>query len=85
MLTDLREELFGLSADAIEELRTRLEDSPEKMSTAQLADLVKLGADRTGHGPQSSRTNVNVDVDVAAAMQAGRKRVEELEAKRNGE
>lgn len=74
---DLHEKLVGLSQDAADELATRLENEPEKLSTAQLQELVKLGADRTGYGPQSSSTNVNVTVDISKRLEAARKRVNE--------
>jgi hypothetical protein len=48
---DLHQRLAGLALDATEELAERLEDTPEKFSVGQLMEAVKLGADRTGHGP----------------------------------
>ena len=44
------------------------------MTTGQLLDIVKMGADRTGHGPQTTATNLNVNVDIAAKLEAARKR-----------
>jgi hypothetical protein len=74
---DMHGILAGLSADAAMELRERLEadiQADEKtMSTGQLIELTKLGADRTGFGPQSSQVNVNVDL--AGRLQAARERV----------
>jgi hypothetical protein len=70
---DLHVRLSGLALDAAEELSNRLEEEPEKISIGQLTELTKLGADRTGHGPQSSTLNVNVDL--AGRMEAARKRV----------
>jgi hypothetical protein len=74
---DMHGVLAGLSLDAAMELRERLEadallDEP-KLSVGQLTELVKLGADRTGFGPQSSQLNVNVDL--AGRLQAARERV----------
>ena len=46
----------------------------KKISVGQLMELTKLGADRTGHGPQSS-TNLNVRVDLADRLKAARQRV----------
>ena len=74
---DLHEKLSGLASDAADELTERLEENPETLSTGQLMEVVKLGADRTGHGPQSSNTTVNVNVDMAARLEAARKRVAE--------
>lgn len=74
---DMHGVLAGLSLDAAMELRERLEidmDANEKkISVGQLMELTKLGADRTGFGPQSSQLNVNVDL--AGRLQAARERV----------
>jgi len=74
---DMHEKLAGIASTALDELQDRLEDAPEKVSTGQLMELAKLGADRTGFGPQSQQTNVNVNVDMAARLQAARRRVQE--------
>lgn len=74
---DMHGVLAGLSLDAAMELRGRLEEDMEaeekKISVGQLVELTKLGADRTGFGPQSSQLNVNVDL--AGRLQAARERV----------
>lgn len=81
---DMHGVLAGLSLDAAMELRERLEDDMQadekKMTAAQLVELVKLGADRTGFGPQSSSTNLNVNVDMAGRLEAARRRVSERKA-----
>lgn len=74
---DMHEKLAGVASTALDELQDRLEDAPEKVSTGQLMELAKLGADRTGYGPQSSQTNLNVNVDMASRLQAARRRVAE--------
>lgn len=73
----LHERLFGLAMDAAEELAERLEepDTAKELSVGQLIEVVKMGADRTGFGPQSQSTNVNVNVDLANRLQAARERV----------
>jgi hypothetical protein len=70
---DLHVRLSGLAIDAAEELSNRLEEEPDKVTTGQLMELTKLGADRTGHGPSS--TSVNLNVDLAGRLEAARKRV----------
>jgi hypothetical protein len=70
---DLHVRLSGLALDAAEELSNRLEETPEDISVGQLVELTKMGADRTGHGPQA--TNLNVNVDLAGRLEAARKRV----------
>jgi hypothetical protein len=72
---DLHQRLSGLALDAAEELAERLEVEPEKVSIGQLLEITKMGADRTGFGPQSSTTNLNVNVDLASRLQAARERV----------
>lgn len=74
---DTHEALAGVSHTALQILAERLEDEPEKMSTGQVLDIIKLGADRTGHGPQTMATNVNVNVDMSNRLEAARKRVRE--------
>jgi hypothetical protein len=79
---DLHSRLAGLSMDAADELTERLEAdmqaeiADKKISIGQLMEITKLGADRTGHGPQSSSTNLNVNVDLAGRLEAARRRVE---------
>lgn len=79
---DLHNRLSGIALDATEELAARLEEDMQveevkdkKVSIGQLMELAKLGADRTGHGPQSSSMNLNVNVDLAGRLEAARKRV----------
>ena len=76
---DMHGVLAGLSLDAAMELRERLEadaQADEKtLSVTSLIELTKLGADRTGFGPQSSQVNVNIDL--AGRLEAARKRVQQ--------
>lgn len=74
---DLHTRLSGLALDAADELAERLEEDPTAFSVGQLMETVKMGADRTGFGPQSSSTNLNVNVDMAGRLEAARKRVEQ--------
>lgn len=75
---EVHETLAGLSLDAAIKLREKLEASDEEgadqISIAQLIELTKLGADRTGHGPSSTAT-VNVNVGLASRLEEARKRV----------
>lgn len=73
---DLHEQLAGMAKDAIIVMRERLEDAPEELSDTKLLEMIKLGADRTGHGPSSTQ-NVNVHVGLAEKLEAARKRVAE--------
>lgn len=54
---DLAERMTNISLDAIEILQERLHDNPETFSADTLLDVIKVMADRTGHGPGQ---NINV-------------------------
>lgn len=72
---DLHERLAGLSVDAADLLRDRMEDEPEKIGSALLLEIMKAGADRTGHGPAATAMNLNVNMNLAEKLEAARKRV----------
>lgn len=69
-------QMAGLGADAIQELRRRVEEDPEGMGAGFLLDLVTKLADRTGYGPttKTESTSVNVSIDLSARMKAARER-----------
>lgn len=70
---DLRERMVTLSLDAVEELRDRLEQDPDSISSSLLLDIAKVFADRTGHAPAKS-TNITVNFDLARRLNAARER-----------
>lgn len=70
----VHEQLAGASLDALVILRERMEDTPDKIKTETLMEVVKMGADRTGYGP-TSKTDVNVNVNLASRLEEARKRV----------
>lgn len=74
---DMHERLAGLSTTAAEILQDRLEDDPDSVTVGQLHGTIKIGADRTGHGPQSRQDYTHVHIDLSNRLQAARKRVEE--------
>lgn len=74
---DMHARLAGLSLDAINELRDRLEESPDAFSNTMLLELVTKAADRSGHGPASSTTNVNVNLNLADRMREARQAKQE--------
>jgi 23S rRNA G2445 N2-methylase RlmL len=63
-----------LSVEAVEVLQERLHEAPDGFSNDMLVEIGTKFADRTGNGPASKSTNVNVNVDLAARIEAGRKR-----------
>lgn len=73
MLDVLQARMLGLAREAVGELHTRLEESPEKVTTPQLLQILTVTADRVGHGP-SSRQEVNVNLNLAARLDAARQR-----------
>ena len=70
---DMYEQLAGLSKDALLLMRERLEEAPEEFSNPMLLEIVTKLADRSGHGP-SSRSEVNVNVNIAGRLEEARKR-----------
>ena len=69
----VNEKLSAVAQEALNVLQDKLENEPEKISIGQAIELVKLGADRTGHGPQSSST-VNVNIQLADRLKLARER-----------
>lgn len=70
----LHEQLAGLSMDAAVILRERMEDEPDKLTVTQVLEIVRLGADRTGHGP-STKVEQNVNINLASRLDEARKRL----------
>lgn len=72
---EMNERIADLSMDALEELRTRMEEDPESFSNSMLLEIMTKTADRSGNGPQTQQTNLNVNINVADRLQAARERV----------
>lgn len=68
-----------LSMDTLQELQRRLDESPETFSIAQLNELLKTLADRSGHGPVNKSVSVNVNVDMAKKLEAARARLRSVD------
>lgn len=83
---DVHSQLAGMSLDALIMLRERMEEreGEEELSTNQLLEIARMGADRTGFGP-ATKAEVNVNVNLADRLQEARKRLAErtIELKRN--
>lgn len=75
-LADFQERMLSVGLTALDELKDRLETEPEKIGTATIIEAVKTLADRTGHGPQSKTTNLNVNVSLASRVAEGRRRAQ---------
>lgn len=72
---DLQAKFTALAKDATTEIQERLELQPESFNIDALLDTVKLAADRSGNGPQSKTTNLNVNVNLGDRMKAARERI----------
>jgi hypothetical protein len=70
----VHEQIAGLSKDALLELRTRLEDSPEDFSNGMLLELITKTLDRSGFGPTSQVTAVNINVELGNRIEQARLR-----------
>lgn len=76
VLADMHERMLSVGLTAVDELRERLESEPEKIGTPTLIEAVKTLADRTGHGPQTKATNLNINVSLAERVAEGRRRAQ---------
>lgn len=73
---DQHELLAGASKTGLLLLHERMENDPDSITDKTIIDIVKTGADRTGHGPQTqSQHNVNIHVDMAERMERARERL----------
>jgi hypothetical protein len=77
----VQDKLAGIASDALDELQTRIEDEPDKFTVTQLLALLTTAADRSGNGPASSTTNLNVNVGLADRLEEARKRVRDRRTK----
>jgi hypothetical protein len=71
----VQDKLAGMASDVLDEIQLRIEEEPEKLTTSQLIQLASFAADRSGNGPASSTTNLNVNVGLADRLEAARRRV----------
>ena len=69
------EKMAQVVSTALDELQERLEDDTQRkeISTGQLLQIIEVSADRSGMGP-SSKSEVNVNVNIAERLEAARKR-----------
>jgi hypothetical protein len=57
-----------------------MEDDPDSFSVGELANLSKLGADRTGFGPSKTEEK-NINLNFGDKLEAARRRVAEQGSK----
>lgn len=77
---DLSEKLLAIAVESADEMLHRLDTESEGFSKGELQDNIKLGADRSGFGPQSKTTNLNVNVNLGDRMKAARERIAPMAA-----
>jgi hypothetical protein len=67
---DTHKRLAGFTNDAMEVLHERLLETPDKIKTSDLKDLLTLGLDRTGFDPKSTiNTNIKAVVITNAELE----------------
>ncbi len=71
---DLADKMRQNAMEAQNILADRLEETPEAIAIDALIDITKLGADRTGFGPQSRQTHLHVHTNLADRLSAARQR-----------
>ena len=81
-VVELRDRMLTVGMDALDVLQERLDERPDDFKNAELTDVVRTMADRTGNGPSSSSVNVNVDAQLSEVMSRARSRVERMRAER---
>lgn len=73
----VNEKMANLGEDIIDDLHETFEADPDAFTIAQKHELLKTLMDRTGNGPATATTQVNVNVGLADRMEAARNRVAE--------
>ena len=66
--------------EMVEEIVDRVRDNPEKIEFNDLVTAAKTFSDRVGMGPATKNTNINVNVDFSAKLEAARRRAGMIEA-----
>lgn len=75
IFADVMGRMSALQLEAMSALLERMHDNPEQFSPAMLVEVAKTFADRTGYGPSSKSTNVNLNLDIATKLERARQRV----------
>jgi hypothetical protein len=70
------ESLVGVSKDAINLIRERLEDEGDKIPIRDLISTCEMDADRIGH-PRAKDVNTNINVDFGSRLDAARQRAKQ--------
>jgi molybdopterin converting factor small subunit len=73
---DLHEKMSVVAMDVLDEIHERLDD--EDLPTPFLLETFSRLADRTGYGPKSTTTNLNIHVGMADRLAEARNRAAEI-------
>ena len=76
--TTIQTKMAAFNMDLLESLHEDLLDGA--MGIREKQDQLKIGLDRTGHGPQSKTASVNLNLDYATQIAEGRQRADALTA-----
>lgn len=69
----IHEKLAAVAEEGLDVLAERLEETPEDFTTGELITVVKMGADRTGHGPSRQETK-NINFNFGDRLDEARRR-----------
>lgn len=72
LVQDLGDKMRQNALEAQNLIAERLEDESATIGIDQLLDITKLGADRTGFGPQSKSSHLHVHMNFADRLKAAR-------------
>lgn len=64
-----------LSLTAMNNLQEMLEDDENSLPALTQLEVAKFASDRTGHGPVTKTSNVNVNVELGSRLESARKRL----------
>ena len=69
----------GVLEETLDQIADQLENEPEKISMGTKLEIVKTIGDRVGFAPQQKPSgDANINITIAAQMEAGRARVERM-------
>lgn len=72
----IHEKLAAVAEEGLDVLAERLEEAPEEFSVGEIITVVKMGADRTGHGPSRQETK-NINFNFGDRLDEARRRVKD--------
>lgn len=74
---DTLSNLAAIGNESLDILQRKQEEDPDSITVGQHIEIVKMALDRTGYGPASSQTNVNIYVGTAERLKAARLKARE--------